>query len=237
MDIISSIIVISFAALIHASFQLSVSVLTLLSSHTIGSRHSRAKLIHLINSFIIGTVTMTALLLSFFILVVLEFFGGKTPDFFWALACGLMFGIAALVWIFYYRRAKGTMLWIPRSFAKFLSDRTKTVKSGPEAFSLGLSSVFIELLFIIAPILISALTIVQLPDNWSILGAVIYILISSSSLTSVLFVVGSNKSLSSLQKWREKNKYFLQFAAGAGLIALGLFVYVNQIISHISIGV
>ncbi len=236
MDIASSISVIIFAALIHASFQLSVSVLTLLSSHTIGARRSHARLLHMTNSFILGAATMTSLLLSACVLSVLTLYNTNIPDYAWASVCGLMFGIAVLIWVFYYRRGNGTMLWIPRSFARFLSERTKSAKIGAEAFSLGLSSVFGELLFIIAPISISALTIVQLPDNWPLIGGFVYVFISLSSLIVIWALVGSGHNLSKFQKWRETNKYFLQFAAGAGLIALALFVYVNQIISSIVIG-
>lgn len=237
MDTLNLFIVIISAALIHASFQLSVSVLTLLGGHMIGSKKSRIKMTHLITSFILGTVTMTTLMLSFIIMLNIKLFRENTPDYVWSIACGSMIAVAFMVLIFYYRRGKGTMLWIPRSFAKFLGERIKTVKSGAETFSLGLTSVFIELLFIIAPLLIASLAINSLPDNLSIIGAFTYILVSSSSLTTVLYTINTGKSLSRLQKWREKNKYFLQFSAGAGLIALALFVYVNQIISHIAIGV
>jgi hypothetical protein len=34
--------------------------------------------------------------------------------------------------------------------------------------------------------------------------------------------------LSRIQRWREANKHFLQFAAGSGLLILGFFVYVNE---------
>lgn len=236
MNLISSIIVIIFAALIHASFQLSVSVLTLLSGHTIGMKRSRSRLMHLMTNFILGAATMTTLLLSFIILLSVKIFHGPAPDFIWAITCGLMFAIAILIWIFYYRRQKGTMLWVPRSFARMLSDRTKNTRSGAEAFSLGLTSVFIELLFIFVPILVASLAILQLPDYWSVFGGLLYIFISSTSLIAVAIIVYGGYNLSNFQKWRETNKYFLQFAAGAGLIALSLFVYVNQIISHISIG-
>lgn len=236
MDIAASISVIIFAALIHASFQLSVSVLTLLSGHTIGARRSHARLLHMTSSFILGAATMTTLLLSFFVLLMLTFYNGIIPDYIWASTCGLMFGIAILIWVFYYRRGNGTMLWVPRSFARFLSERTKSARIGAEAFSLGLSSVFGELLFIIAPIFISSLVILQLPEYWALVGGLIYIVISLSSLLVIWVLVGSGHNLSKFQKWRETNKYFLQFAAGAGLIALGLFIYVNQIISHVIIG-
>ena len=231
MDIITSLAIIALAALIHASFQLSVSMLTLLSSHTIGAKKSHKKLLHLTSSYILGAIFMTLLLLSFTTLVFYNFFGSNPPQIIWAAICGLLLGVAASVWLFYYRREKGTMLWIPRSIAKYLTERTKAVTIGAEAFGLGLSSIIGELLFIIAPIALSALVVSQLPPLWQLVGLAVYIFISAIPLFIVWVSVGSGHSLSRIQKWRETNKYFLQFTAAVGLIVLGFFVYVNEILS------
>ena len=174
---------------------------------------------------------MTVLLLSFTSLLILNLYGTNTPQIIWAAVCGLLVGVAVSVWLFYYRREKGTMLWIPRGVAKYLSERTKAVKIGAEAFGLGLSSVTGEILFIVAPITVSALVLVQLPSMWQLVGIAIYTVISMLSLIIVWVAISSGHSLSRIQKWRETNKYFLQFAAGAGLIVLGFFVYVNEIMS------
>lgn len=231
MDVPSSLAVIIIAALIHASFQLSVSVLTLLSGHMIGSKRSHAKLLKMTTSFVIGVGFMTLLLLSFVSLMILEFFGPNTPEVIWSAICGLLVGVAISVWLFYYRHEKGTMLWIPRSVAEYLTRRTKSTKSSAEAFGLGMSSVIGELLFVIAPISVSAITLIKLPVFWQLMGLGSYAIISLISLIIVWILIGGGHNLGRIQKWREKNKHFLQFAAGAGLIALSLFVYVNEIIN------
>jgi len=230
MDITVSIAIIALAALIHASFQLSVSVLTLLSGHTISAKRTQSKLLRLTTSFVIGAGVMTMLLLSSLSLLLLNVFEGQTPQIVWAAGCGLLVGVALSVWLFYYRREKGTSLWVPRGIARYLNDRTKSTKLSAEAFSLGLNSILGEILFIIAPILISALVLVQLPPFWQIAGIGIYTGISLLSLIIVWVLVGSGHNLGAIQKWRESNKYFLQFAAGTGLVVLGFFVYVNEIL-------
>ncbi|HUC96089.1 MAG TPA: hypothetical protein VMR16_00270 [Candidatus Saccharimonadales bacterium] len=230
MDVPSSLAIISLAALIHASFQLSVSVLTLLSGHSIGAKHSQARLLRLTTSFVIGAGVMTVLLLSFVSLVLIRVYGNTPPQVVWAAACGLMVGVAVSIWLFYYRHDKGTALWIPKAFATYLNDRTKATKRSAEAFGLGLSGVFGELLFIIAPLLISALVLIQLPTAWQLTGIVIYTAISLLSLLIVWVLIGSGHSLGKIQKWRESNKYFLQFVSGAGLIVLVLFVYAAEIL-------
>lgn len=230
MDILTSLLIVGFAALIHASFQLSVSVLTMLSGHAIGAKRSHAKLLHLTFSFIAGTKVMTLLLLSALALILMDIFGTGVPQIVWACACGLLVGLGIAVWLFYYQREKGTTLWIPRSFARHLQDRSKATKTGAEAFSLGLVGVMSELLFIIGPLVISALVLIELPTLWQLVGLVIYTIISTFSSLFVWGLISSGRSLSRIQKWREQNKRFLQFVGGGGLLILGFFVYVNEVV-------
>lgn len=234
MDVVTSLAIVAFAALIHASFQLSVSVLTLLSGHAIGSKKSRARLLTLTSSYVTGAGVMTLLLLSFVSLVFLHLFGFTAPLVVWAIVCGLVFGIGLAVWLFYYRKNRpGTELWIPRAFAKHLTDRSKATHHGAEAFSLGLTSVIAEILFIIPCVAIAALAILTLPGAWQLAGLGIYTIISLLGLLLVWGLIGSGKSLSTIQKWREANKHFLQFSAGSALVVLGFFVYVNEILAAV----
>ncbi|CAN5395410.1 hypothetical protein BH10PAT4_BH10PAT4_4510 [soil metagenome] len=236
MDTLTSLLIIGFAALIHASFQLSVSVLTMLSGHAIGAKRSHAKLMRLTLGFIAGTKIMTLLLLSFIALVLMDIFGSETPQIVWASACGLLVGLGIAVWLFYYRREKGTALWIPRSFARHLNDRSKAAKTATESFSLGLTSVLSEMIFIIGPIIVSALVLIELPSLWQLVGLALYTVVSTLSTLIVWGIIGSGHSLSRIQKWREKNKYFLQFAGGGGLLILGFFVFVNEVVLAVAGG-
>lgn len=227
--------VIALAALIHASFQLSVSMLTLLSGHAIGSKTAHGRLMHLVMSFIGGTAIMTMLVLS---LGVLSFQPGYLPasPFAWSVACGVTIGLGVAVWAFYYRREAGTTLWLPRSMARFLSDRTKATKSGAEALSLGIASVLGEILFITGPLLIAALAINTLPPIWQLAGIAAYLIVSLIPLLIVAVRVGGGHKLSHIQRWREANKRFLQFAAGSALLVLGLYVYVSQVMATSVLG-
>lgn len=174
---------------------------------------------------------MTLLLLTFTAFILQHSFGSDVPLLAWAVICGLLLGLGVAVWIFYYRREKGTSLWLPRSLARYLSDRTKATKQSTEAFSLGLTSVIAELLFIFAPIIISALVLIQLESWLQLVGIALYTVISLLSLLIVGGLVGSGHKLSHIQKWREDNKHFLQFAAGSGLFVLGFYVYVERVIT------
>lgn len=228
---ISSLAIIAFAALIHASFQLSVSVLTLLSGHAIGRKTAHAKLLRLTSSFVLGVAVMTVLLLTFTAFTLQHTVGQHIPPMTWAVACGLLFGLGISVWAFYYRRETGTSLWLPRGMARFLSDRSKATQRGAESFSLGLASVAAEILFVAAPVLISALVLIKLEPFWQLVGICAYGFFSLLTVLIVWVLVSSGHKLSHIQKWREDNKKFLQFAAGSGLLILGFYVYVTEVMT------
>lgn len=230
MDIPSSLAIIALAGLIHASFQLSVSVLTLLSGHSIGQRHSLAKLLGLTSSFVVGAGVMIMLLLAFVSFVSWQLFGAYTPQLVWATCCGLLLGVALSVWLFYYRGV-GTTIWMPRNLASYLTKRTSATKNSGEAFGLGLTSVAGEILFIAAPIFAAALVLIQLPPVWQLAGVALYTFVSMLSLLTVWVLIGSGHNLGQIQKWRDENKQFLQFAAGAGLIVLSFFIFVTEILA------
>lgn len=233
MDLLSAFAIIILAALIHASFQLSVSVLTLLSGHTIGAARSHAKLLRLLTAFIIGAGVMTLLLLSAFSLAFINLLDETMPRAAWIITVGLLIGVGSATWIFYYRKEKGTSLWVPRDIAGHLTERTKAAKRSAEAFGLGMTSVVGELLFIAAPLIASALVVIQLPLGWQLLSVLAYTLISLLPLLIVTILLGGGHKLSQIQKWREKNKRFLQFAAGGGLIILAGFIYVYEVLAII----
>jgi len=225
------LIIVAFAAFIHASFQLSVSMLTLLSGHAIGSKTAHTKLIRLTTSFLLGVGTMTMLLISFTAFIFQQAFEANIPPVAWAVSSGMLLGLGVAVWSFYYRHEPGTSLWIPRAMARYLSDRTKATKLSAEAFGLGLSSVLGEIVFIIAPIVVSALVLIGLDPIWQLAGVALYTFISLLSLFVVYALIGSGHKLSQIQKWRESNKRFLQFAAGSGLLVLGFYIYVDQVVT------
>ena len=232
MDYITAFGIIALAALIHASFQLSVSMVTLLTSHAIGREDKASRLLRLVGSFLFGTIVMTLLSVSFTTFVVSQFNKSTVSPIAWSMVSGLMIGLGVAVWAFYYRRERaGTSLWIPRGMARFLAERAKATHYSAESFSLGLVSVIAEGIFVIGPTLATAFTLVYLPVPLQLAGAGLYTLIASLGIVIVAVLIGSGRSLSRIQKWRESNRRFLQFAAGSALVILGFFIYVNEVVA------
>ena len=223
--------IIVLAAIIHASFQLSVSVLTLVSGHALGAATRRRRVMNLLSGFTLGAMTMTLLMLATLAYVAYSTMGNHVPPLVWAVVCGLMAGVAVAIWVFYYRRGPGTALWLPRPMAYFLHNRVKSTELTAEAFSLGLTSVIAEILFAIAPLGAAACAMVMLPRSMQIVGLITYTIITTLPLLSVVVLVGGGRRLSTIQKWRDTNKRFIQFVAGAALFVLAFYIYVNAVLA------
>ena len=227
--------IIGLAALIHASFQLSISMVTLLNGHSLGAKTRAKRTLRLTAAFFAGVIVMTILCVSFLAFVASQLFRYGTPPLAWSVVAGISIGLGIAVWAFYYRRSKvGTALWIPRPMARFLSDRTKATTLTAESFSLGLVSVIAESIFVIAPASAAALALIQLPAPLQLAGLAMYTLIASSSILVVIMLIGGGHKLSRIQKWRENNKRFLQFAAGSALLVLGFYIYVSEVVAAIA---
>ena len=229
MDTTTSFSIIVLAAMIHASFQLSVSMLLLLSGHSLGAKRSHRHTVHLVSHYLSGTLLMTVLLLASSIMILAHFFEYLTPPITWAVSAGLSFGLGIAVWMLYYRK-KGTTLWLPRDLAAYLTKRTKSTKNAAEAFSLGLSSVIAEILFIGGPLLVASLALLDLPFDLQLVGLLTYVAIACLPLIIVAMLVGGGHRISQIQRWRESNKRFLQFAAGSALVVLAFYVYTSEVI-------
>lgn len=229
-DTTSSLAIIVLAALIHASFQASVSTLTLMSGHALGKKTAHGRLLRLVGGFIGGAIVVTLLFVSTAAFLFAQVFPYGTPVIVWAAACGAVIGVAIAVWLYYYREQRGTSLWLPRGLADYLNDRSKATKRPAEAFGLGIISIFSELLFLFAPLLIAALVLIRLSPAYQLTGVALYVIVSALPLLIVGVLIGGGHTLARIQKWRESNKRFLQFAAGGALFALGLYVYVDRVI-------
>ena len=232
MDYITSFIMIALVATIHASFQLSISTLTLMSGHSLGAQQSHQKLVSLVISFVLGVIFMTFLLLTSGIYMANTMIHyGILQIVLWAAACSALIIIGVAVWLFYFRPGKGTILWIPRFMAEYLTRRCSKTKSNGEAFSLGISSVVGEIIFLLAPIVVSILFIINMPIALQISGVALYILISVLPLVVVCILVNKQNKLSRIQKWREENKRFIQLMTGSIMLAVGFFVYASEVLA------
>lgn len=219
------LIILLGAVFVHACFQLAVSVLTLLSSHTIGRRLPNQRLLTLNFWYISGVVTMITLLTL-----------GAMSLQRWALVhvgesvtlvtYSLLPLVALLMVLFYYRRGRGTRLWLPRPAASYITDRAKRTKSSIEAFALGTTTAVAELPFAVAPLAIVALAFQGFASDQWLRLALSYALAVSIPLMFVAIYLSSGHKVSRVQSWREDAKSFLNWTSAASLLLLALYLVV-----------
>ena len=227
-------IVVIFAACLHASFQLGVSLLTVLSGHSLSKQRSHLRLMHLNFWYVLGYAFMTFLLsiaLVYFVIVL------KADQ---SYIIGLVvasYSVLVGIWMsrYYFRDRNSTALWIPRGFARYLQERSSKTRAGSESFVLGCASILAELPFIIAPLSIAAIYIGRQSLNYQLLEILGYTIIATLPLLIIFVLIGGGHKISRIQSWREQNRRFLQQAAALGLIVLGICLFTVQI-NAISLG-
>lgn len=216
------------AVFVHTCFQLTVSVLTLLNSHTIGRRLPNSRLLNLNFWYILGSIVTIALLQLGAISLVRSGVAHNA-----SLTTGVSLGVAPFVALltvlFYYRRGRGTQLWLPRPAAEYITTRAKKTKSSVEAFVLGMATAVTELPFAIAPIAIVALLFEGFASERWLTLSLGYAVAVCLPLIFVAFYISSGHKISSIQRWRENAKDFLKWTSAAALLLLTLYLITLQI--------
>ena len=215
------------AVFVHACFQLSVSVLTLLSSHTIGRRLPNTRLMSLTFWYIVGVVASLALLQIAAIALMRTLMSHDHVLASWV-TLTILPVVALLVALFYYRRGQGTKLWLPKSAAEYITGRAKKTRSSVEAFALGTTTTLTELPFAIAPIIVSAYAFQAFPSDWWWRLALGYGLVVGLPLVFVALYLSSGHKLSTVQKWREDAKNFLKWTSAGALLLLTIYIALLQ---------
>ena len=216
------------AVFVHACFQLSVSVLTLLSSHTIGRRLPNTRLLNLNFWYILGSIAMITLL-QLGTIALLRSAISQNTALTTLITLSVVPLIALLMVLFYYRRGRGTQLWLPRPAAEYITTRAKRTKSSVEAFTLGAATAMTELPFIVAPLAIVAFVLEGFAsDKWLALS-LLYAIAACLPLIFVALYISSGHKISSVQRWRENAKDFLKWTSAAALILLTLYLVVLQL--------
>lgn len=221
-DLTTVMSVVALAALLHASFQLAVSVMTLLSGHALGRGRSHSRLMHLALSYIGGNTLIILLLL-----VAATYFATTLTvlsPVLWAVfsSVGIAAGLSVL--LFYYRDG-GKTLWIPKPSADFLYERTKKTTRGFEAFGLGIMTGIAELPFIATPMLLVALLLKGDPTIDRAATIMVYTFVATTPLLTVLALIGAGHKVSRLEQWRANNRRFLQLLSGTGLLVISLYAF------------
>ena len=185
-------------------------------------------LLHLNFSYVTGVfVVVLALVLS--VLYIVYALSPINTIILWVVSALIAFISGLSVLMGYYRRGKGTLLWLPRSLAEYLTERAKKTKRGVEAAALGGMTVVAELPFTVGIVLILTLIIKDFYFYTQLEVIVIYALIVTLPLLIITTMLGAGERLSRVQRWREANKDFFQYASGFGLLLISLYIVVFHV--------
>ncbi|MCL2371488.1 hypothetical protein FWC63_01960 [Candidatus Saccharibacteria bacterium] len=221
-----NIVIVFFAACIHAMLQLGLGCVILLYHHGNSQRKVARKTNVLVSSFIAGVGTMSLLVLATMAFILANTFDlYRAREFY--LAAGLAVAVVAmLIWCVYYRRKNTTELWLPRSVAKFINERARETKYPTEGFLLGVLSTFGELLFLLPVMVVAAAALLSLPEGWELLALGGYIIISVLPLVFVRCFVYRMTTVGEIQTFRNRHQCFIKAISGLMFMIFAVFVII-----------
>ncbi|MBQ8992266.1 hypothetical protein IJ090_02430 [Candidatus Saccharibacteria bacterium] len=229
MEVLVDVLVVLLAALTGASLQLGTGTLLLLYHEGLGRKVPK-RVRRAASGYIFGVLIFTILLLATAVLLMLLWFGEALNEdglIFLASLCIVMAGIVIL---FYYRRGKTTMLWIPNFMAKYFKKRAGKVETGAEGMALGMTATLGELPFSIILILVAANSLLGLPRAGIIIAIVAYALITIMPILITKMLIKSGRTLADIQRWRVKNKMFFRIFTGVMYLILAIFLVAFKVI-------
>ena len=217
------------AGIVHATLQLGVGTLLLLYHASLG-KHVRKRTRELATNYILGNSFLTTMAVAaacFGVYVICE---GEMNPAMLTVVVGILVALAISIWAFYYRFGKSTELWLPKAIARYINRRAKLTNSNTEAFGLGMLACFAEAPFTLILIVVTANSVIGLPQSLQLLAIVLYAIISVFPLIVLRIAVRRGQTVVDIQKWRLKNKNFVRIVSGAGFAILAAFLLVFKIL-------
>lgn len=213
MSIFISVGIIILAMLIMGSLQLIPGVFALLSHYALG-KYNKAKAYDFMIFFIIGVETINVcMFLSIYYLTFIFSFGDFDifKNYFTWILTGIMVALSFASLFFYFRKGKGTKLFIPRKYAAALNYSAKNVKKRSDAFMLGAVSGTYELFFTIPLYIIVSLLISKFFFSYAGIIAFTFAIMPLISLFCIYARYRTHYNLADIVKSRHDNKNFIRF--------------------------
>lgn len=214
MSILTSVGILLFSVFACAFLQLTPSVF-LIFYHYASAKYSRKNALDFSSFFVVGVAAMTALVLFLLYFAIFHFLAdnpGLNLDFYTWIVAGILIALGIFCLFFYYRKGPGTQLFISRNFAEKITLQARKVRKPFDAFSLGLATGTVELIFNL-PIYIVVITeIINFPVENEVIRPTLLFLFTLCTMFSVLFVRGQfynfGHNLAEIERKREKYKTF-----------------------------
>jgi len=225
--------IVLLAMLIMMFLQLVPGVFAIFCHYAYG-KYSRRRASDLGLFFILGAETIAAcLFLSCYYIAYALFLGCDRPEtgiFAW-IAVGVLVILAAASFFFYYRKGKGTKLFIPRKAARALDEKTRTVKTRSDAFTLGALAGTYELIFTLPLYIITAVEIMEMNTEYfsSNLLTICYIITPTIPLLVVRWMFQARYNLADVAKMRVKDKNFTRLILAICYLTIAVLIICHRI--------
>lgn len=216
------------AAITSASLQLGTGTLLMLYHESLG-RKIPQKTRRITWGYIFGAFLFSTLVLATTALIILVCNGNPLGENGLIVLVSLAIVVALLVLLFYYRKGRNTMLWVPDWIAKYLKKRAAKADSSAEAVALGIMTAFGELPFAVVLTIIAANSLLSLPRTLIIIALAGYAMIVIMPLIITKMVIKNGKNLVAIQKWRIENKMFFRVFTGVCYLVMAAFLVAFKI--------
>lgn len=214
-------------AMVHSAFQLGISVLTLMSTHVLGRGKKAVRIRPMIATY--GAVSI---LLTFCIMLIVIFgeillLPPRSQATVWLILALITFAVGSIVMLRYHKPGKGTRLWIAGPIVRYFINRAERARSPLQSAKLASTAIITELPLTLVIFASSALVIIELlPADYYLTAIILYSLVVMLPLSIIATMIASGHKVSTIQRWRESNKYFIQYIAAFGLYGAGLYILV-----------
>ena len=226
MSFFTSAGIIVLATLIGASLQLTPGIFLIFYHYAIG-KNSKKKANNLALSYIFGVLLYSIVMFLLLYAVYFSFFYThphlEKGLFMWIMA-GVFFALSIAAIFFYYRKGKGTELFVSRGISQKIFIRARNIETKKEAFMLGLFSGTAELLFTF-PVYIIAVSAANNIDSISkIFFAMVFVLSSTVPILTYFVMYRSGANLANIERRRVKNKNFIRFMLALAYVLLAVAI-------------
>ena len=231
MSTFVSLITIFLAMLIHSSMQLVPGIFALFY-HSGLSKSSASKTDDLSLSFILGSelFSATIFIAIYSAILSLSFIDESIRNILsWVLIGFLFIEIPAIIFL-YYRKGKGSSLFISRKSAINLSRHAESIKNRTDAMLLGMFSGVAELPFTLPLFVIVSNEAIGLTNGQNGILIIIYIIVTTIPLFIIRRCFRSGLNLADIARFRAKNKLFFKIILAFGYLLLATTLITTGII-------
>lgn len=206
--------------------------------HYASAKNSRDNTLKLSSFFIVGRMMMTMVIL-FVIYFALYHFLLDNPlldinIFYWVIA-GILALLSIFLFCFYYRRGKGTQLFIGRKIAASVTKKAREAKKPSDIFVLGMTAGIFELIFVLPIYVVVILEIINFESDNILYQPLLYFVFVIFSMSSTFAVRGQfyrkHKNLAELHRTQVKSRTFYRIMLSASFLLLAAFIVTFRIFS------